>query len=198
MFSQYADIILVHGDNLLSEAIQNMTGSFFSHAALCTELGKIAEMNRYGFKYEDNHYLSGARPYVVLRHRLLMPPHPARFFYLDRIRGIVEEYRKNPPKYDYFEIINQAVKLILTREEKLTRDGEPLVPVNLLMLASERLICSGLVDTVYERAGIDLFPGRPSRHTTPGDLAALAAGGKPALLEIYRSPEIEAGVRNHS
>ncbi len=186
---QYGDIILVHGDNLVSEAIQHLTQSFFSHAALCTEPGKIAEMNSFGFRYHDNHYLSGSRPFAVFRHRLLLPPNPGRFFYLDRIRRAVEEYRRNPPKYDYFEILNQALKLILAREENPSvADGDSQVPVSLLILVSERLICSALVDAVYEAAGIDLFPGRAARHTTPADIASLAAGDDPPLLEVFRSP----------
>lgn len=185
---QYGDIILIHGDNLISGAIQNLTQSFFSHAALCTEPGNIAEMTRFGFKYQENHYLSGSRPFVVLRHRWLFPPNPGRFFHLARIIGAVEEYRRKPPKYDFFEILNQALSLIMTREETLTREGVPFIPVNLLLVASERLICSALVDAVYEAAGIDLFPSLAPRHTTPADIASLSAGSYPVLLEVYRSP----------
>lgn len=189
MHFQYGDIILVHGDNLISEAIQNLTQSFFSHAALCTEHGKIAEMTRYGFRYWDNHYLSGTRQYVVLRHRWLMPMSPRRFHYINRIKNRIERYRKSPPKYDYFEILGQAMKLILSREDIPIRGGEKYVPVNLLFMVSERLICSALVDAVYESAGIDLFPDRLSKHTTPADIASLSAGYNPVLLEVFKSAE---------
>lgn len=189
MMQQYGDIILVHGDNIISEAIQHLTQSFFSHAALCTEPGKVAEMTRFGFKYQDNHYLGGSRPYVVLRHRWLFPYKPVRLKYLYRLKAVIESFRRNPPKYDYFEILNQALKLILSREEQLARIGDPYVPISLLIQVSERLVCSALVDTVYESAGIDLFPGRVSKHTTPADLAFLAAGPRPALVEVFRSHE---------
>lgn len=191
VIQQYGDIILVHGDNIISEAIQHLTQSFFSHAALCADPGKVAEMTRFGFKYQDNHYLDGSRPYVVLRHRWLFPYNPARLRYLYRIKGVVETFRRNPPKYDYFEILNQALKLILSREGQLAGKGDHHVLISLLIQASERLICSALIDSVYESAGIDLFPGRISRHTTPADLAFLAAGPRPALVEVFRSPEIE-------
>lgn len=188
MYYQYGDIILVHGDNLISEAIQNLTHSFFSHAALCTEPGKIAEMTRYGFQYLDNHYLSGSRQYVVLRHRWLMPPSTRRYYFINRIKGCIERYRQKPPRYDYFEILSQALKIILSRGEQLTRAGEQYISINLLLMVSERLICSALVDTVYEMAGIDLFPNRVSKHTTPADIASLTEGANPILLEIYKTP----------
>lgn len=191
MLFQYGDIILVHGENLVSEAIQNMTHSFFSHAALCAEQGIIAEMTRYGFKYHDNHYLSGSRPYVVLRHRWLAPQTHRKSFYINKIKECIEKFRKAPPKYDYFEILSQALKLALTRDTLLNRNGEAYISVNLLLLAGERLICSALIDTVYDLAGIDLFPGRKSRHTTPAELASLSTGDSPVLLEVYRSPGID-------
>ncbi|MFZ5597092.1 MAG: hypothetical protein ACOY31_08790 [Bacillota bacterium] len=74
------------------------------------------------------------------------------------------------------------------RGDQIVKNGETYIPFSLLLLAGERLICSALVDTVYERAGIDLFPGRKARHTTPADIARLATGSDPSLLEIYRSP----------
>jgi len=191
MMFQYGDIILVHGDNLVSEAIQHLTQCFFSHAALCTEPGKIAEMTRFGFKYRDNHYLSGSRPYVVLRHQWLFQQNPRKFYFLKKIKNTIEKFRKNPPKYDYFEILMQALKLILSREEHLTKNGERYVSIGLLMAVSERLICSALVDTVYELAGIDLFPNRVSKHTTPADIASLATAGNQVLLEVYRSPGVK-------
>ncbi len=187
MFFQYGDIILVHGDNLISEAIQDLTRSFFSHAALCTDPGKIAEMTRYGFRYWDNHYVSGSRPYVILRHRRLFPPSPVRLYYLNRMRGCIETFRKQPPKYDYFEILCQALKLILSKGSHPARGGDQFVSINLLMAISEKLICSALVDSVYERSGIDLFPGRASKHTTPADISSLSTGDNPALLVIYKN-----------
>lgn len=191
MSYQYGDIMLVHGDNLFSETIQNMTHSFFSHAALCTDPGKIAEMTRYGFQYQDNHYLSGSRPYAVLRHRLLLPQSPGRARYMAVIKNCIDNFRRTPPQYDYFEILNQAIKIIFSRGDTLTRDGETYISANLLMAAGERLICSALVDAVYASAGIDLFPGQPSRHIVPADLARLASGEKPALSVVFKSPGTE-------
>lgn len=191
MFCQYGDIILVHGDNIISEAIQNLTHSFFSHAVLCTDQGKIAEMTRHGFRHWDNHYLTGPRPFIVLRHRILFPQNPKAHYYIKSIKNCVGNYLKNPPKYDYFEVLNQAIKLIISRGEDLVRDGETYIPFNVLLLASERLICSAMVDSVYEAAGIDLFPNRESKHTTPADLASLSTGIRPTLLEVYRSPNFK-------
>lgn len=39
-----------------------------------------------------------------------------------------------------------------------------------MVASSERLICSQLVELVYERAGVDLFPGSWPGDCTPGDL----------------------------
>lgn len=191
MFGQYGDIILVHGDNIISEAIQNLTHSFFSHAVLCTEPGKIAEMTRYGFRHWDNYYLTDPRPFIVLRHRILFPENPRAHYYIKNIKNCINNYIKNPPKYDYFEVLNQAIKLILSRGEDLVRDGETYIPFSVLLLASERLICSAMVDSVYEAAGIELFPNRVSKHTTPADIASLSTGKKPALLEVFRSPDFK-------
>lgn len=191
MCGQYGDIILVHGDNLISGIIQNLTNSFFAHAALCAEFGKVAEMTRFGFAYHDNQYLSGTRPLVVLRHFLLFPGNQRAPYHLRLIRDCIENYRKNPPRYDYFEILGQALKLVLSRGDQPSGDGEEYISTKLLLAASERLICSALVDSVYEAAGIDLFPGRKSRHTTPADIASLASGPNPTLIEVYRTPGIE-------
>ncbi|MFZ5645167.1 MAG: hypothetical protein ACOY46_16450 [Bacillota bacterium] len=189
MWGQYGDIILVHGENLISKMIQNISHSFFSHAVLCTNPGKIAEMNRFGFQHWDNHYISGTRPFVVLRHRFLFPGNIKAPYYINKMRNCIEGFTNNPPKYDYFEIMNLAIKLILSRDEHFLRGEEPYISYNLLLLTSERLICSAMVDTVYLEAGIDLFPGRESKATTPADLAALAYGKNPVLFEVYRTPK---------
>lgn len=189
MWGQYGDIILVHGENLISKTIQSLTDSFFAHAALCTEPGKIAEMDRFGFQHRDNHYTSGPRPFVVLRHRFLIPGNIKAPYYISKMRSCIEGFTKNPPKYDYFQILNIAIKLILSRDEHFMRGDEPYIPYNLLLLASERLICSAMVDTVFFEAGIDLFPGRESKAITPADIASLAYGINPVLFEVYRTPK---------
>ncbi|HBV96073.1 MAG: hypothetical protein JL50_05535 [Peptococcaceae bacterium BICA1-7] len=187
MWGQYGDIMLVHGDNLISQTIQELTHSFFSHAAIVTEPGKIAEMNRFGFQHYDNHYRQGPRPFVIYRHRLLLPGSFKTPYYIGRMRVCIQDFVNNPPAYDFFKILDLALKFILTRDD-LIRDGEPHIPVSLLMAAGERLICSALVDTVYYQAGIDLFPGRGSKDITPAELASLAEGKNPQLYMVYKSP----------
>lgn len=190
MWGQYGDIILVHGDNLLSEVIQNLTQSFFSHAALCTEPGKIAEMTRYGFEYRDNHYHNGTRPYILLRHRMLFPQSGKAPFFMAKMEKCIAGFIKNPPQYDYFEILNQALKLLVNRGDQMIINGDNYISFSQLLLASERLICSALIDTIYESAGIDLFPDRLPRHTTPADIYHLSRGNPAPLLEVFRSPGI--------
>ncbi|MFZ5647716.1 MAG: hypothetical protein ACOY30_08890 [Bacillota bacterium] len=148
-------------------------------------------MTRYGFQHLDNHYLNGSRPFIVLRHRLLFPGKPKANYYIAKMVNCIEGLIKNPPKYDYFEIMNQALKLILYREEQLVMNGDNYISFNLLLSVSEKLICSALIDTVYEEAGIDLFPGRVPRHTTPADIYMLSEQRPAPLLVIYRSPEFK-------
>lgn len=188
MYSQYGDIILVHGENFFSNIIQNLTGSKFSHAALCAETGKIAEMTRYGFQYQDNHYLSNIRPFVVLRHKCLFPGSNKRELFMRRMKNCIEKFCIEPPMYDFYELLNQALKLILIWGDAFLRDGETFVSQNKLLAATERLICSALVDEVYEKSGLDLFPNKKTKHTTPADIAMLATVKNPSLLEVYRSP----------
>lgn len=187
MWGQYGDIILVHGDNLLSQTIQGLTHSFFSHAVLCTDPGKIAEMNRFGFQHYENHIASGSRPFVVLRHRLLFPGNFKAPYYISKMKLCIQDFISNPPKYDFFKILDLAIKMILTREDMYFRNGEPYIPFNVLMAATEKLICSSMVDSVYFKAGIDLFPGAGSRDIIPADLAYLAYGENPVLFEVHRS-----------
>lgn len=191
MWGQYGDIMLVHGDNLLSEAIQGLTHSFFSHAVICTEPGKIAEMTRFGFQYRDNHYLDGIRPYIVLRHRLLFPGSIKACSYIVKMKSCISGFIKNPPRYDFFEILKQALTLLVHRGDRMVINGDDYISFNMLLLAGERLICSALVDTVYESAGIDLFPGRLPRHTTPADIYNLSQQNPAPLVEIYRSPGLK-------
>lgn len=184
---QYGDIILVHGDNLLSDAIQTLTDSFYSHAALVVEDNHIVEMNRYGFGRYRNHYLEGHKAFVILRHKILLNrTHPQAVEALTAMRKRVSEMKEKPPQYDFFEIISQASQLLLKKGIGIFRDGENYFTLNVLLDASEKLICSALVDQVYEYAGIDLFPGKSHRGITPADLMSLTGGSDPQLLVIYQ------------
>jgi hypothetical protein len=187
MVFQYGDVILAHGDNLYSDAIQGFTGSFFTHAAMCVEEGKIIEMLYDGFHYKDNSFIGGNRAFMVIRHKCLyLSPQPAVQNVLIRMKKCVAILQQNPPKYDYFEIARQAVKLLKKKGQHLFRDGEDYYSLSELMEAGRRLICSALIDSVYEKAGIDLFPGREPFSTTPADIAALAAGANPTFFVITR------------
>jgi len=200
MWGQHGDIILVHGDNLLSEAIEYLTRSYFSHSALCAEPGKIVEMTVYGFQYRDNYYISDTRPYIVLRHKSFFPQNYMYPLYIKRIRLSIEKFKKNPPRYDYWEILSQALKIIFSRNKLLKNEGESFISLNILLAVSEKLICSALIDSIYEEAGIDLFPKRIPKHTTPADIASLATGKKPKLLVIYKSPaykKLEQRINNN-
>ncbi|GBF34526.1 hypothetical protein DCCM_3645 [Desulfocucumis palustris] len=183
---QYGDVILAHGDNIFSEAIQNFTGSFYSHAAMCVNNGKVIEMLHDGFNYNNNGYINGARAFMVIRHRrLYYSPYPEIQRLIIKMRNYVEFLRKNPPKYDYFEIIRQAVELLKSKGNVFFRNGEDF-SVSELMETGRRLICSALIDSVYEKTGIDLFPGREPYSITPADIAELAYGPNSVFIVIQR------------
>ncbi len=187
MAFQYGDVILAHGDNLYSDAIQGFTGSFFTHAAMCVEEGKVIEMLFDGFHYKDNSYIGGHRACMVIRHKYLyLSPRPVVQNVLIRMKKYVAMLQQNPPKYDYFEIARQAVKLLKKKGQHFLRDGEDYYSLSELMEAGRKLICSALIDSVYEKAGIDLFPNREPFSTTPADIAALTVGANPTFLVITR------------
>ncbi|MFZ5650192.1 MAG: hypothetical protein ACOY4I_05005 [Bacillota bacterium] len=148
-------------------------------------------MTRLGFQYRDNHYLEGARPYIVLRHRLLFPGSFKAHSYVEKMRSCISVFIKKPPRYDFFEILNQALTFLVHRGDQLTINGDSYISFNMLLSVSERLICSALIDSVYETAGIDLFPGRIPRHTTPADIYKLSQQNPPHLLKVYSSPGVE-------
>ena len=186
MTFQYGDVILAHGDNILSEAIQNLTGSFYSHVAMCVDKGKVIEMLNDGFNYKSNNYINGARAFMVIRHRhLYYSSYTEIQMLIVKMQNYVEYLRKNPPKYDYFEIIRQAVKLLKSKGQKFFRDGEDF-SVSELMETGRRLICSALIDSVYENSGIDLFPGREPYSISPADIAKLAYGPNSVFIVIHR------------
>lgn len=187
MSFQYGDVILVHGDNILSETIQNLTDSFYSHTAMCVDEGKVIEMLRDGFKYRDNTYIKGSRAFLVLRHRYLYYSSALEIQrVLVRMKTYVTSLQQNPPKYDYFELISQAGKLLAGKGKSLFRDNHDYFKLNDLLDAGERLICSALIDSVYEHVGLDLFPGRPPFSTTPGDLASLATGSGATFIVVHQ------------
>ncbi|MGQ9557727.1 MAG: hypothetical protein ACUVTU_07210 [Desulfurispora sp.] len=184
----YGDIILIHGDNAIAGAIKNLTDSFFSHAALCTEKNMVAEMLHDGFKYHSNRYWRGQQAYIVLRHKqLIYSPPPAAYAIRQKMRQVIEQYRQHPPRYDYFEILRLAVKLLKEKGQQMFRGGQYYFTEKELLEIGQRLICSAMVDTVYEKAGIDLFPGRIPRDVTPADLASLARepGNVLEIIDTY-------------
>lgn len=187
MSFQYGDVILVHGDNILSEMIQGLTDSFYSHAAMCVDPGKIVEMMKDGLHYTDNIYYNGSKAFIVLRHKYMYysPPYTTKRI-IAKMKAYITMLQHNPPKYDYFELIKQASKLIAAKGKDLFRENERYYSLNDLLDAGERLICSALIDLVYEHVGLDLFPGRPPFSTTPADLASLASGGNPAFIVVGR------------
>lgn len=187
MIFQYGDVILVHGDNIYSGAIQNFTGSFFAHAAMCVEEGKIIEMLYDGFHYKENSYLGGSRAFMVIRHKYLYcsPPSVIQNIIV-RMKNNVAILQQNPPKYDYFEIIRQAVKLLKKKGQHIFRDGEDYYNLRELMETGRRLICSALIDSVYESSGLDMFPDREPYSTTPADISALTVGSNPTFFVITR------------
>jgi hypothetical protein len=182
---QYGDVILVHGDNIYSGTIQNLTGSFFAHAAMCVEQGKVIEMLYDGFHYHENGYIGGSRAFMVIRNKYLYfsPPVVVQNT-TARMKKYVDLLRQNPPKYDYFEIIRQAVLLLKKKGQHLLRNSEDYYSLRELMETGRRLICSALIDSVYENAGLDLFPDREPYSTTPADIAALASLTNPTFVVV--------------
>lgn len=184
MSYQYGDVILVHGENLFSEGIQSLTGSFYSHAAMCIDEGKIIQMMRGGLDIGNNTYISGSRAFIVLRHKYLYYSDVLKIKrVLTNMKAYVMKLQENPPKYDYFELVKQAVHLIKTKGKSFTRDNHTLI-LNSLLDAGDRLICSALIDSIYEHVGLDLFPKHPPFSTTPADLAYLASGNDPTFLVV--------------
>ncbi|MHB8156535.1 MAG: hypothetical protein ACYDEQ_03985, partial [Desulfocucumaceae bacterium] len=108
-------------------------------------------------------------------------------YYIGKMRKCIEDFIKNPPIYDYFEILNLAIKLIVAQGDLYFRHGEQYIPYHLLIAASERLICSALIDRVYYEAGIDLFPNRVSKHITPAEIASLADEKNQVLYMVYKN-----------
>lgn len=187
MAFQCGDIILVHGEHVFSELIQNVTDSFYSHAALCVDEENIVEMLRYGLVYGPNRFPSGKSAYVVLRHKKFIYSSRAQVRELtNKMSACIDKVRSAPPKYDFVEIIRLGMALIGKKGKDLFRSRKGYSQEQLLQLG-ESLICSALVDKIYQCAGIDLLPEKEGpRSTTPADLAGLALGDK-AQLEVVQS-----------
>lgn len=187
MVFQCGDIILVHGEHVFSELIQNVTDSFYSHAALCVDEKDIVEMLRYGLVYGPNRFVKGKSAYVVLRHKNFIHSSRAQVRELtNKMAGCIEEIRSAPPKYDFMEIIRLGMVLIGKKGKNLFRGAKGYSQEQLLQVG-ESLICSALVDKLYQCSGIDLLPDKAGpRSTTPADLAGLTRGDK-AQLEVVQS-----------
>lgn len=171
---QFGDVVLVHGEEFLSNLIRVVTRSYWSHAMLALEGGWFAQMGQSGFTISR---VPLNRPIAVLRHPSLLNPYTREAQQiLNQIRATIDYLRKNPPQFDYYNLFRLGVKLI-QEQMAVSVAGKKMGP----------FVCSALVDYVYEQAGIDLQPDQDPRDTTPANLAELAFGDNPVFKVVYAS-----------
>lgn len=145
------DIILVRGSTpIISPLIRWFTGSEYTHAG-------IAITSDWIFEIDMNQDLA-LRP--VKRHKDFDV-----FRYKDgltvdqktRIIQKAERRARNNKGYDWLKILGFIF-------EKLFRTQFVFDSIN-------HVICSEIVDLLYDAVGIDLLPDRKTGHVTPGDIA---------------------------
>lgn len=171
---QYGDIILVQGDDPLSKMIKSLTRSNWSHTLLAVGGGQFAQMGSLGFTIGPQ---SMNRPFAILRHKELMNPYSTKTRgYMNNMNQVIEQLRVRPPRFDFIKLIILGVKLLGQNMQASVSSVHP-----------EAFVCSGLVDYVYERAGLDLLPNKDPKNTTPANLAALAFGQDPVFTLVYSS-----------
>jgi hypothetical protein len=117
------------------------------------------------------------RPYAVLRHKELMNPYSTKTrAYMRNMHNVIEQLRVRPPKFDFLKLIALGVKLLGQNMQASVAAVHP-----------GAFVCSGLVDYVYEQAGLDLLPNKDPKDTTPANLAELASGQDPVFVLVYSS-----------
>lgn len=193
---QYGDVLLTHGENIGAGLIQNFTHCFYNHAAMCVDNGNIVEMRVNGFYYGPNPYFKGSNSFMLIRHiHMCKAPIWKIQRTINTMQKEIHLLRKSPPRYDFFEILKQAM-MILRRNNPFLREKVQYFNQVELMEMGRRLICSALIDSIYEKSGIDLFPEKEPYSTTPADLAQLALGPNPVFRIITKYNKQEYHPKN--
>lgn len=142
---QIGDIILVGGSDFGSKVIKRITGTIWSHVALCLGQGLILEIN-WNTKTHivHNEYRNLGYDYVVLRSNV-----PLSKLQKQEIACSALKFNNTGNKYDWLLILGLFLKTKFPNS-KLLR----------LFNRKKFYICTELVDQVLQEAGIQLFPDR--------------------------------------
>lgn len=148
------DILFIRGHSYMSRLICRFQRSNFSHVALAMDEEHIIESTTFA-KIQVNK-LSHDQ-YKLMRVDLT-----------EEQKKLVVEKALNyvGKRYDYWGVIKWLFRL-LTRPQKY------------LLRSSKRYYCSGLVDRIFQDAGIDLFPNRKA-----GDVMPVELESSPLLYEV--------------
>ncbi|NPV92934.1 MAG: hypothetical protein HPY50_19375 [Firmicutes bacterium] len=174
MSFQFGDVVLMHGNDPISYAIEYLTHSYWSHAMVALDEGTFAQMGPLGLIIEKK---PPDMPHLVLRHReLLSPNSPRAREILGQMRQVVNDISSKRPLFDYASMLRLGVDLIRKRM-RASVSGEEMAS----------FVCSALVDYIYLKSGLDLLPGRKVTDTTPANLEELAFGRQPVFQVVYDS-----------
>jgi len=136
--------------------------------------GEFAQMGSLGFTVGPQ---SMNRPFAILRHRELTNPYSTKTRgYMNNMNKVIEQLTVRPPRFDFLKLITLGIKLLGQNMQASVAAVQP-----------GSFVCSGLVDYVYEQAGLDLLPNKDPKDTTPANLAELASGQDPVFVLVYSS-----------
>lgn len=148
---QVGDYFVTRTGGWVAKVIRLVTHSKVNHAGVYVGAGRIVEAQPHGARLT----FASDYPHAVWSHVPLTTGQRATLrFNAMLVLGT---------PYGFLDIVALAYAKVLRRATPrfIRRQVE----------RSDRLICSQLVDVVYQRAGIKLFnDGRPAEDVTPGDL----------------------------
>ena len=139
-----ADIILSHGDYLVSRMIRDVTGSYWNHAGIYVGKGRIVEARMLGVCVSQ--FVDKGEKTRIISHDITA---------LQRDKIVSYALSQVGKRYDYTQLLSLFFLWLFKRGKVHNSDNH--------------FICSELVAIAYLDAGIRLVD-KPVEPITPGDL----------------------------
>lgn len=149
---QIGDIVFFKRKNIFSSLVSYITKSPYSHVAMVMYPGYLVEANWYK-KSNIVEFEYNPEEMEIFRFK-------GGLTQCQKMKVVVESGKQLGKIYDYPQLLEYVYEYLF----KIRLFDNLLNSKNLI-------ICSELVDDVYDSIGIDLIPDRAEGNVTPGDLA---------------------------
>lgn len=146
---EIGDVLLVKGKGLVSFLVKLFTRSKYSHVALAVSNNRVIEID---WKYRLQIRSIEHEEYDVYRLNRGLT-NEETFIILSYVYSLIGS------KYDFSKIFSLVFEILFSRRGKRIFDNP------------NKFICSDIIDSAYQKIGVDLVPHYADQDTTPDDLS---------------------------